>query len=196
MLLWARLVIGLVRLPFGSTFLRCLPSRRGRWRCGSHLWNRSSRRRRCGLAAALRDIILFLDPLGLVLRLVGPPFILALSLILRSNPSTGTRSMGGQSMTMPRLLPLSKAAVALLRTIPPKSEMRPMYFALTHICRQAAICVCIRRACHVVTRNTGYGVARARSPFAARSLAPTSMWTPGLEPLRFEKATHGHRRSI
>jgi membrane-bound lytic murein transglycosylase A len=23
----------------------------------------------------------------------------------------------------------------LLRTIPPKSEMRPMYFALTHICR-------------------------------------------------------------
>jgi membrane-bound lytic murein transglycosylase A len=25
----------------------------------------------------------------------------------------------------------------LLRTIPPKSEMRPMYFALTHICRQA-----------------------------------------------------------
>jgi hypothetical protein len=28
-----RLVIGVVRLPFGSTFLRCLPSRRGRWRC-------------------------------------------------------------------------------------------------------------------------------------------------------------------
>ena len=25
----------------------------------------------------------------------------------------------------------------LLRTIPPKSEMRPMYFALMHICRQA-----------------------------------------------------------
>ena len=25
----------------------------------------------------------------------------------------------------------------LLRTIPPKSEMRPMYFALTHVCRQA-----------------------------------------------------------
>ena len=25
----------------------------------------------------------------------------------------------------------------LLRTIPPKCEMRPMYFALTHVCRQA-----------------------------------------------------------
>jgi hypothetical protein len=73
-----RLVIGVVRLPFGSTFLRCLPSRRGRWRCGSRLWNRSSLRRRCGLPAALRDVILFLDPLGLVLRLVDPPFVLAL----------------------------------------------------------------------------------------------------------------------
>jgi membrane-bound lytic murein transglycosylase A len=32
---------------------------------------------------------------------------------------------------------------------------------------------------------TGYGVARARNQFAARSLAPTSMSTPGPEPLRF-----------
>ena len=32
---------------------------------------------------------------------------------------------------------------------------------------------------------TGYSVARARNQFAARSLAPTSMSTPGPEPLKF-----------
>ena len=33
--------------------------------------------------------------------------------------------------------------------------------------------------------TTGYGVARPRNQFAARSLPPISMPTPGLEPLRF-----------
>ena len=33
--------------------------------------------------------------------------------------------------------------------------------------------------------TTGYGVARLRNQFAARSLAPAAMSTPGLEPLRF-----------
>jgi membrane-bound lytic murein transglycosylase A len=37
----------------------------------------------------------------------------------------------------------------------------------------------------VLLAATGYGVARTRNQFTVRSLAPTSMSTPGLEPLRF-----------
>ena len=74
-----RLIIRLIRPPFGSTFLRCLSLFcRGRRRWGRRLRRSRSWRSGCSRPPALCDIILFLDPLGLVLRLVGPPFILAL----------------------------------------------------------------------------------------------------------------------